>query len=76
MKDTELKKFTREKLKDIGKVRASRYYSLEEINANMLPIVEDTIWTFLTSIFDDDELEDIEARIEERTNIKIPSRLD
>ena len=67
MKDTELKRFTRQKLKDLGTIRASRYYSLEEVTANMLPIVEDTIWSVLTSIFDENELQDIEARMIERT---------
>jgi hypothetical protein len=33
----------------------------------MLPIVEDTIWSVLTSIFDENELQDIEARMIERT---------
>jgi hypothetical protein len=67
MNNNRLKEIWRDKIKHLGAVRASEYFTLEEINANFLPIVESIIWQIMTDTFDEDELEDITARWEEMT---------
>ena len=67
MNHNRLKEIWRDKIQQLGTVKAHEYFTLEEINANFLPIVESIIWQIMVDTFDEDELEDIKARWEEMT---------